>query len=755
MTSSTVKIPLDSQITFVQHFLPPLPSGPYTINVQQKVKGKDKYGEFDDAGQYKNEQTFVVRGDRFNLKPDEIKSVFPPPHSEGDFSGVLPHIVLTQKGIPWEWTLKKGPQKPDAEGDVASWLALLVFDAKDPPPKPVSLTLADLTANLPANTISYPNLKFQLGEETTDPVMVIDIPIELFNAIMPSEADLTYLAHARTVSLLKKATQPENASTNYAVVVANRLPQQDRLSTVHLVCLVDMAPYLPNTDYSSSSKLSEFEKVRLVSLKSWQFSSVTEQYNFSKLLTSINKAPFQLVKNMSGPNDTEQWVSNVLNMGYIPLQHHTRQGSQTVSWYRGPLTPYHVERKSINVVGCADALIRYNPNTGLFDESYAAAWQLGRLLALKAPEFSSSLYKWKRSQQIATVKQKEQTIVSDVMVSVLGEGVDPTNMMEKTMELIKTLAESLSDSSLLEGKPQKISVQPQPSYQAIKEHLEEPLELEDEDKTGSQNQHLLDTIKNWLGRLKLLYGVPFNYLVPNIDLLPPESLRFFELDLNWINCLVDGALSIGRVGTVDIKHDQTQTVPYLDKLATKASRKTRFQLLGIENGDANQPDFPVVSGFLLRSVVVSAYPGLEVEGYNKNQALTILRLERLAPTVLFCLFEGEVNKIVLKEPPEALHFGVEFDQNNQFVKEYLRSVEALNGYQPGSQITLSNDPIRVDFRNGNKNTIKVSSLADEIEKKLKKKKGILKGNIFTSAEFALQMVQESEQVNFVNDQGKP
>ena len=55
-----------------------------------------------------------------------------------------------------------------------------------------------------------------------------------------------------------------------------------------------------------------------------------------------------------------------------------------------------------------------------------------------------------------------------------------------------------------------------------------------------------EQISKWLGRLRLLKGVPFNYLVPDERMLPPESIRFFYLDINWIDSLLDGAFSIGR-----------------------------------------------------------------------------------------------------------------------------------------------------------------------------------------------------------------
>ena len=48
----------------------------------------------------------------------------------------------------------------------------------------------------------------------------------------------------------------------------------------------------------------------------------------------------------------------------------------------------------------------------------------------------------------------------------------------------------------------------------------------------------------WIARLVLLYPVPFHYLVPHQSLLPSESMRFFHLDDNWVDALVDGAFSI-------------------------------------------------------------------------------------------------------------------------------------------------------------------------------------------------------------------
>src|SRR5438093_13571359 len=58
-------------------------------------------------------------------------------------------------------------------------------------------------------------------------------------------------------------------------------------------------------------------------------------------------------------------------------------------------------------------------------------------------------------------------------------------------------------------------------------------------------------LRRFLARLRLLNGVPFSYLVPDADLLPPESIRFFYVDRRWTDSLVEGALSVGTITTAD------------------------------------------------------------------------------------------------------------------------------------------------------------------------------------------------------------
>src|SRR5262245_58045913 len=91
------------KLSFVQHYLPPLTSGEYTLAVKQSVTLGDiesfgiKVSSHTGQSYDSNTVTFFVRGERFFIKPEEVQSYFPPANATGDYTNVLPHIVLTKK----------------------------------------------------------------------------------------------------------------------------------------------------------------------------------------------------------------------------------------------------------------------------------------------------------------------------------------------------------------------------------------------------------------------------------------------------------------------------------------------------------------------------------------------------------------------------------------------------------------------------------------------------------------------------------
>jgi hypothetical protein len=275
-----------------------------------------------------------------------------------------------------------------------------------------------------------------------------------------------------------------------------------------------------------------------------------------------------------------------------------------------------------------------------------------------------------------------------------------------------------------------------------------PSEKETEKKTFLEELDLLltgDTLRipedigGWLGRVLLLYGVPFNYLVPDEAMLPPESIRFFYLDPGWMKCLLEGACSVGRSGTVDEVLDEHLRNNFLNLAGEKAK-----EVRAGKKGGLHWP----LTGFLLRSLIVEGWQGLEMRasGVDANgnpvDPLEPLRIDRLGPDIMICIFNGKVTEIEIKQPPEGLHFGASFVKKNVYRKISLRKLypeEEAGDQIPESQVTKTDVPMRPDVER----VIDIHALATKMKDKLNEFKAIdgTQNGPFTSAEFGVQMVE--------------
>ena len=91
----------------------------------------------------------------------------------------------------------------------------------------------------------------------------------------------------------------------------------------------------------------------------------------------------------------------VAETGHVELEHASRAGEPAPVWYRGPLTPLPVPRAELRPDGRpplahhADQLRRVVPD-GLEDLGYAAAFEIGRLLALAQSSVVSALARWRQ-----------------------------------------------------------------------------------------------------------------------------------------------------------------------------------------------------------------------------------------------------------------------------------------------------------------------------------------------------------------------
>jgi hypothetical protein len=702
------------RMRFVQHRLPAMQSGEYRLSFRHDVTitgdrpGRDAFG---DAVQ------FAVAGERFTLVPSEVDSVFPARGATGEFSNVLPHIVLTRRTLPWERSSENGPSETgNQQLDVPSWLALLVFDQGDPQPTTKTGTLQDLLTK-PAGVTAYPGLELEYGEAATDPCNLIDVDGGLFVRIAPTLEDLKLVAHVRSVNTSRKPGQADSApdaTRDYAVIMANRLPLKGHRSLACLVSVECLEDYLPRA--GGQSPVTTATTLRMACLASWSFNCLEERETFATVIESISKRPdgvgplrFPSDPGASGP------VGAALASGYVGLTHGLRDGGKTASWYRGPFAPCAVGGSLVPVpLSSADAALSYDPSTGLLDASYAAAWQLGRLLGLQNRDYCGQLLDWKHALKRDALAGLEHAFLASKIASDVTEAaVSP--LAAAVRSVVKTGVAALTGAPVPGAAVKKTVGAVRPGGAALAAALVDSDTLQGALHTAPA---IPTAVQSWLMRLRRLQGVPFPYLVPDERELPPESIRFFHVDANWLDALVDGAFGLGNLTMGDA-----------------AVHAAYIGSVGAPVGAA--PGGHPVTGFLLRSRAVKEWPGLEAEASAAGVALEFLRYERLADDVLLGLVNEVPDTVVLHEPPEGLHFGVDVpDDASLDPAGFVKQLRDLATAAPMAQSV----PLQGSYR-ADGTVIELATLSAAVSK-------AMDGALITAAEFGMVMVEGVDRVTF-------
>ncbi len=594
---------------FYDNYEAPLTAGSYRFVLQQTVNL-----EGDEARHYYQDQRFEVLAPRYSIDGDEIQAYFPPEGGVADYQNVLPHLVLRSRNLPWERTLSSQKEP---------WLALLMLSEQEimdgqallkngtladlVPQRPDDLPIDDDSLETwwrPADIDAVLLPRFKRPEDLNTPVRLLDLNLKLFRKLCPNRKELPLLAHIRHVDTADKVPLEMVANGEFSVLVANRFPPPGT-NTVYLISLEGWNGLLD----SDPGQPQPASRVRLIVLGSWSFQNDPKGHDtFGGLMQQLkqNAAVFYLA--LPGTSGHAH-VDNALKRGYVPLDYKPLQSTPGMAWYRGPLSPFPRQRLNRPAFERADAALIFDDKNGLMDVSYASAWELGRLLALSSPAFAKGLHLFVERDQNAA---------------------EFANEIEKFLEQHRG---SFKDPG---------TIPPSPAKEKIK---------------------IADDLVEWIAQLVLLYPVPFHYLVPNQSLLPSESLRFFHLDDNWINALIDGAFSIA-VRTAELRASSRTD---LQSLLSKIVYQYRLRLQGKQpewNPSEQYMSIPK-SGFLLRSSIVSGWPGVEVTA-STNAAPDpnlpkILRLDQVAEGVLFCLARGSLETVTFREPREGITFGVSSD----------------------------------------------------------------------------------------------
>lgn len=474
-----------------------------------------------------------------------------------------------------------------------------------------------------------------------------------------------FLAHARQVSTKGMAVDNAKGEAFFSVVISHRVGPLDLTQptpvVVHLVSIEGVGLMtLPIT--------TEF--VALSSLHSWTYSclpahSMDILYSFQHLGNTLGllRPSEEIIKKMG---EHSQRASQRLTDGYSLVRYITQTGEETVAFTRGPLTPTTVQqplRPDWGISTFGTDLQILDTELGVMDITYSSAWQLGKALALADHSFAAAL--------------------SRVRTHILDEAMSHSKvaaLMERYPGMYKTRMQALQSlvhttvglHRLLENeRAAGRFFRPPPPIAAGDDSHGSDLIKQTFDRYCSDAAHKISRATNgsiynelntpgstdwmvvfsWILDRMYLVNIPAHYLISDPTHLPPESLRFFHIDGNWVDAMVDGALSIAN-------HMQC----YDSKIRTVIKQMVNSYLETSHDNLELLPQIPTY-GFLLRSDICSQFPDLVVEAAMPDHLLgaPVLYHKNLDKGVMLCLFDRvpsspEFESLSFTQPPHQQCF---------------------------------------------------------------------------------------------------
>lgn len=621
--------------------VPILQAGNYKITASYRLS-------VDKAATDETSRTLTVTAPRFTLAPGEVLRCYPPSGSAGPFSTTLPHVTLGRPTLPWErlrgarnTRALDGPQ-PKGSSKREPWMVLLVFGPGEVLEDPQAIGHVT-TTTVGEWQRDQQSLHADLGplndKEYKAACRTIRIAPEVFRALVPSTDDLRYLAHVRQAPpALQKTGGLAGMPETVSVVTGNRLPRPPERpaghSVAHVAHLVSLEGLPVRLDGLAGKPRENAGPsgmpVRLLSLHSWSFiNQAIAHPPFSSTMTDLVKemeTSSGLLRLSVEPEGAPGMLSERLQSGLVPVRAAAKtenaaasgNGSEVWHLYRGPLSP--VPATDVGPVGKsqdAGPILPGDVDDSRFasDISHAAAWNLGRALALASTDIFSTVADAHRVPAPAGRS-------SDLLDTKIEQG------------LSNRLSQSLNGPRNSPGPP---AASPQTA------------ELADEPAPKPEppcEADLSAAAELLAKRLHSLRALPFCHLVPHPDMLPHESVRFFHVDEYWVHSLLQGASSVAasRPGATS------------SSLAKEAVTKGRATAK-LRPGEDHR------TGVLIRSRLIAQYPGLRIEAGTKDRAVTV-QAWNPAPDVLMCLFDSgsDVTWFEIREPEHALHLGFEEDE---------------------------------------------------------------------------------------------
>ncbi|KAI1643903.1 uncharacterized protein F4817DRAFT_348256 [Daldinia loculata] len=521
----------------------------------------------------------------------------------------------------------------------------------------------------------------------------------------PNAQQYQYQAHVRKINGQGMALAGVEDTAVFSIVVGNRSGPLDNETPVtmsaHLVSIEGVE--------EMSWPVSSHRYVALCSLHSWNYTvlpantlNVPDAFEDLGRTLNVLRAPEEIISPLRASSDKiQQLVAKRLDDGYTLVRYRTQTGESTVAFYRGPFTPSFVpplENLTTSSNSGVDLQV-LDKQLGIMDITYSVAWQVGRTMALGDEAYIAALNRLRTSihstaeaaSKLKTVKGIDDTAFrtrNDVLggidsairslASIHLSGNDDINPgkpiraprylpggAKRRWKRSRLARSELPDMSF--GSPLIRKHFPNEAVKAAR-YLAKSTSGDTYDETNDPVSTDWMIVLSWLLDRMFLAGVPAHCLIPDPTYLEPERLRFFRIDNNWVDALIDGALSLGN--------------HYGDDEDRTAIKEIFNNYIKHTPEGQDQPMQIPAYGFYLRSDLVTMFPDLRVEvldaeGETASSGAPLLRHEIVTDGVMMAFMDrvpgsDQFSSLVFTQPAHQQRFAVARDVGPEQVKVDIR-----------------------------------------------------------------------------------
>jgi hypothetical protein len=554
----------------------------------------------------------------------------------------------------------------------------------------------------------------------TDPVATVLLRKEAFQNILPVNAstgssDLSVfrlMAHVREThgGFMATTAESDDAQPQFATVVSPRTGVPGTTSPVRVISHLISLEGLANLAIQGTHVC-----VGLVSLYSWDWMCVPkDEVDFESVMISLGKSvlplrinllPAQEAKVSKAAKSTKDdasptdWLRETMDAGYTLKRSTLLTGETTRALLRGPLIPSLTKRDMIKPFSMdAASLMLCDTKSGLDDVSYSSAWTLGRSMALADTSLTTGLLRLRGHLHAEATKRTKARAAQDKKTQISAasylEGLN-----DSVAALVK--AHDISRLSARGGHKRWLRNQNDREHHLLPTLCGSECDLEDE-YYAQELQHVTRAyfgyapsdgsdipervadsdavlVRAWALDKFYLASVPLQYLVPDPDMLPRESIRTFCIDSAWLGCLIDGGLSLAN----HFAQNDDAVRREIKKCINKYLAEVRAE--GPGKGTTLQiPKW----GFFMRSIAVTAFPDLKVEARLRDDTpegvREVLYMQVVQDDILLCLFDrvpGQDNfeSIRISQPAHQQCFALGRDLSKNSFHMSLRPIPKSSG----------------------------------------------------------------------------